>query len=95
MVVGVLRLDLVLYAPQNLKEKRTVVKRLLARTREQFPVSGAETGGHDLWQRTELGFAMVAGEEAVIQGVFGRLEEEVQRLGDVDVSERYSEFLHY
>ena len=95
MVVGVLRLDLLLHAPQNLKEKRAVVKRLLARAREHFPVSAAETGEHELWQRTELGFALVADEEGRIQALFERLEEDLQRQGDAEVSERFSEFLHY
>lgn len=95
MVVGVLRLDLLLYAPQNLKQKRTVVKRLLARARDRFPVTAAETGRQDLWQRSELGFAMVGDEEGQIQAVFERLEEELQRQGDAEVSERFSEFLHY
>jgi len=95
VVVGVLRLDLVLFAPQNLKEKRAIVKRLLGRCRERFPVSAAETGLHDLWQRTELGFAMVAGDEGAIQSVFGRLEEEIYRLAVAEIGERFSEFLHY
>lgn len=95
MVVGVLRLDLVLFAPQNLKEKRALVKRLLGRCRERFPVSAAETGLHDLWQRTELGFTMVAGDEKTVQAVFGRIEEEIYRLGAAEISERFSEFLHY
>ena len=95
MVVGVLRLDLLLFAPQNLKEKRSVVKRLLGRCRELFPVSVAETGLQELWQRTELGFAMVAGDEAMVQGVFGRIEEEIHRLGVAEISERFTEFLHY
>lgn len=95
MVVAVLRLDLVLFAPQNLKEKRSLVKRLLSRCREQFPVSAAETGLQDLWQRAELGFAMVAGEEAMAQAVFSRIEAEIDRLGTAQINERFSEFLHY
>lgn len=95
MVVGVLRLDLVLFAPRNLKEKRAIVRRLLGRCRERFPVTAAETGLHDLWQRTELGFAMVGGEEASIQTVFSRLEEEIHRLAVAEICERFSEFLHY
>ena len=95
MVVGVLRLDLLLFSPQNLKEKRSVVKRLLGRCRELFPVSAAETGLQELWQRTELGFAVVVGDEPLAQGIFGRIEEEILRLGVAEINERFSEFLHY
>jgi len=95
MVVGVLRLDLLLWSPQNLKEKRAVVRRLLARLRERFPVSAAETGLQDLWQRAELGIVMVGSDEALLQGVFARIEEEIQRHGGAEISERFTEYLHY
>ena len=95
MVVGVLRLDLLLWSPQNLKEKRTIIRRLLARLREHFPISAAETGLQDLWQRSEIGVVMVGNDEALLQGVFGRIEEEIQRLGVAEINERFAEYLHY
>ncbi len=95
MVVGVLRLDLQLYSPQNLKEKRGMVRRLLGRCRERFPVSGAEIGAHDLWQRAELGFALVGHNVDGVQALFEKLEEEIQRQGEVEVLERDLDLLHY
>lgn len=95
MVVGVLRLELILHAPHSLKEKRAIVQKILGRCRSRFPVSGAETGLQDLWQRSELGFAMVAQEEAAIHGVFLRIEDEIARIGSAEVSDRYQEFLHF
>ena len=95
MVVGVLRVDLVLHAPLSLKEKRGVVKKLVARLRNRYPVSCAETGSHDLWQRAELTVAMVAMAEAEIQRVFTHIEEELQRDGLAELAERDSEILHY
>jgi len=95
MVVGVMRVDLHLHAPQNLKEKRGVVKKIIGRCRERFPVSVAEIGSQDLWQRSEVGFCMVATNEADIQTVFSHIEDEIDRLGVADVLERDTEFLHY
>lgn len=95
MVVGVLRLELILHAPQSLKEKRAIVQKILGRCRSRFPVSGAETGHQDLWQRSELGFAMVAQEEATIHGIFQRIEDEIVRLGSTEVCDLYQEFLHF
>lgn len=95
MVVGVLRLDLILYSPQNLKEKRGIVRSILGRCRSQFPVSCAETGLHDLWQRAELGFAMVDQDEASIHRVFERVEDEIARSGAAETGERHIEFFHY
>jgi uncharacterized protein YlxP (DUF503 family) len=95
MVVGVLRVALYLPAPQNLKEKRAAVRRILGRCRERFPVSCAETGDHSLWQRSELGFAVVSQSEGEAHTVFGRVEEEIERIGLAEISDRDVEFIHY
>lgn len=95
MVVGVLRLDLQLYAPRSLKEKRGLVKRLLGRSRERFPVSCAEIGAQDLWQRAELGFALVGHSVEALQNQFEKLEEDLQRSGEVEVLDRDLDVLHY
>jgi len=94
MVVGILKLELVLHAPGSLKEKRSIVKKLIGRCRSRFPVSMAETGMHDLWQRAEVGISMVGVEEGVVQSVFDRLEEEILRSAVAEVSGHYLEFLH-
>lgn len=95
MVVGVLRLELLLHAPQNLKEKRGTVQKLLGRCRSRFPVSCAETGEHELWQKAELGFVMVAGAEAAIRLVFDRVEAEIERSGSAEVIAADTDFLTY
>ncbi len=95
MVVGVLRLELLLHAPHSLKEKRSIVRKILGRCRERFPVSCAETGMHELWQRTELGFAMVGQSEADNHSAFARIEEEIERIGLAEVTDRFVEFLHF
>lgn len=95
MNVGVLRLELQLFDPGSLKAKRAIVQRLLARCRNRFPVSAAETGQHDLWQRTELGFAMVSGDRAFIERVFDEIEAEIERDGQAQISERLIEIFSY
>lgn len=94
MVVGILRLELILHAPGSLKEKRSIVRKLIGRCRSRFPVSAAETGMHDLWQRAEVGISMVGVEETVIQSVFDRVEDEIQRSAVAEVSDHYLEYLH-
>ncbi|EFB0932525.1 DUF503 domain-containing protein [Listeria innocua] len=46
--------------PQNLKEKRAILQRILTRTKQKFNISIAETDYQDLWQRTEISFAVVS-----------------------------------
>ena len=92
MVVGVLQLDLHLHGVHSLKEKRGVVRRLLARCRNRYPVSAAEVGHQDLWQRTLIGVALVSSSEAVIAPILERLEEELH--GEAEVIAVALEYLH-
>ncbi len=95
MVIGVLQLDLRLHGPQNLKQKRGVLQKLLARCRNRFPVSCAEVGSQDLWQRALLGFAVVNSSEQVAAAILSRLEEDVLASGVVDLISAETEFVHY
>ena len=95
MVVGVLQLELHLPEPQNLKQKRGIVQKILSRCRNRFPASCAEVDHLDLWQRTLLGFAVVSNSEQVIGPILSRIEDEVLSLGEVDLVKAEVEYIHY
>lgn len=52
-------LECVLYSGTSLKEKRSILKRLIHRIKTDFNVSVAELDYLDLWQRIKLGIAVV------------------------------------
>ncbi len=60
MIVGACRIILHLPDAHSLKEKRHVVKSIIARVHNQFNVSAAEVEDQDLWQRAVLGIAVVS-----------------------------------
>ena len=95
MVIGVLQLDLRLYGPQSLKQKRGVIQKLLARCRNRFPASCSEVGHQDLWQRTLFGFAVVSSSEQVLAPILSRIEDEILASGEVDLINAVTEFIHY
>lgn len=95
MVVGVLKVDLLVHGSQSLKQKRAAVKSLLGRCRARFPVSCAEVGHHDLWQRAALGFAMVGHCEAVVDQVLQKVLAEIERAGLAEICGQETEFIHY
>jgi uncharacterized protein len=58
---GLLTLDVLLGDVRSLKQKRSVVRPLVADLRRSFPGAAvAETGHVDLHRRTEIGVAVVA-----------------------------------
>ena len=60
MFVGALELDILLGDVHSLKQKRSVVRPVLAEVRKRFAVSVAEAGHTDLHRRTLIGVAVVA-----------------------------------
>jgi uncharacterized protein YlxP (DUF503 family) len=64
MVVGTLVADLLLGDVHSLKEKRSVVRPIVAELRRRFEVSAAETGDQQLHRRAEVGVALATGSHA-------------------------------
>ncbi|ONI70455.1 hypothetical protein ALI144C_48280 [Actinosynnema sp. ALI-1.44] len=60
MYVGALELDILLGDVHSLKEKRSVVRPVVAELRRKFEVSVAEAGHLDLHRRALIGVAVVA-----------------------------------
>lgn len=82
MVTGTLTFDVLLGDVHSLKEKRSVVRPIVAELRRRYAVAAAETGAMELHRRAEIGVAVVAADGAhcheVLDGcerlVAGRLE---------------------
>ncbi|MDQ1618139.1 MAG: uncharacterized protein QOE19_708 [Actinomycetota bacterium] len=60
MYAGVLSLDLLLGDVHSLKEKRSVVRPIVAELRKRYDVAAAEAGHVDLHRRSLVGIAVVA-----------------------------------
>ncbi len=73
----VLSVDVRIPAARSLKEKRTVVKHLVDACRSRFGVAAAEVGFQDQWQRAELGFAAVSGEQRQVEALLDSVERYV------------------
>jgi uncharacterized protein len=60
MYVGTVTFDLLLGDVRSLKQKRSVVRPVVAELRRKFEVSAAETGHLDLHRRAEVAVALVS-----------------------------------
>ena len=73
-------LELHIPGATSLKAKRQVIKSLVQRLRNRFNVSVSEVGSQDLWQRAELGMAVIchngAGADSIMEKLFAYVEEE-------------------
>lgn len=78
MYVGALTLDIMLGDVHSLKQKRSVVRPLIAEVQRRFPaVAVAETGHLDLHRRAEIGIAVVSASAANCDEVLDACERVV------------------
>jgi uncharacterized protein YlxP (DUF503 family) len=74
MFVGALELDVLLGDVHSLKQKRAVVRPVLAELRRRFEVAVAEAGHLDLHRRALLGVSCVAADSRHVTEVLDRCE---------------------
>ena len=79
MVVGVCTLELEIPSSQSLKDKRHVVKSVIARVRQSFNVSIAEVDQLDSWQYTTIGIVCVSADRAYAQGLLDKVIDSIER----------------
>lgn len=94
MVVGVLKLTLFLPENHSLKGKRGVIRKIKARVANTFNVSIAECDANDLWQRAELGAAMVGPDAAYVDGALRQVVRFVEDLQVAEVGADAIEIFH-
>ena len=94
MLVGVCRVALRLSAIESLKEKRSIVRRVLERARARHPVSAAEVGDHDRHERAILGFAVASNDEKHAQSVLAAVVREIEGAGLASIERVRTQILH-
>jgi uncharacterized protein YlxP (DUF503 family) len=77
MVVGVLTADVLLGDVHSLKEKRMVIRPVLAELKRKFEVSAAESGDQELHRRAELSVAVVAADHGHVREVLEACERRI------------------
>lgn len=73
MVIGICTLELTVPAANSLKDKRQVIKSLIARLRNEFNVSVAEVDHLDLWQSAVVAVVTVSSDKDYAHGLMTRV----------------------
>lgn len=94
MVVGILHISLYIGGMTSLKDKRSVIKSILAKVKAKFNVSAAETGLQDQWNNCEMGFCCVSNEAAHADSMLSSVLDFIEGDPRVEVTQTYTETLH-
>ena len=93
MFVGVLSLDLLFGDVHSLKEKRALVRPIVAELRKKYDVAAAEAGHVELHRRSLLGVAVVATDKAHCVEVLDACERLVASRPEVELLSARQQFV--
>jgi len=94
LVVGILHITLHIGGMTSLKDKRSVIKSLLAKIRSKFNVSAAETGRQEEWNYCEMGFSCVSNEVSHADSMISNILRFIEFDFRVEIIDSHSETLH-
>ena len=94
MWIGWIEFDILLGDVHSLKEKRSIVRPMLAELKRRFEVSVAEVGDHEQYRRTRLGAGLVAGDRAHLIEVLTAVEHFVAGRPEIELLSTRQRELH-
>jgi uncharacterized protein YlxP (DUF503 family) len=74
MWIGWLEFDVLLGDVRSLKQKRSVIRPVVAELQRRFSVSAAVTGSRELYRRAGIGVAVVSGDRSHVVDVLDAAE---------------------
>jgi uncharacterized protein len=83
--IGWLEFDILLGDVHSLKQKRSVVRPIVAELQRRFGVSAAETGSLDLHRRAGIGLSVVAADRCHVTDVLDAAERLVAARPEIEL----------
>ncbi len=77
MWIGWIEFDLLLGDVHSLKEKRSVIRPLIADLSKRTEAAAAEVGEHDLHRRARIGLAVVGSDASHVRDVLDRADRTI------------------
>ena len=85
MWIGLLSVDVRLGDVHSLKEKRSLVRPVVAELRKRFPVSAAEVDHHTLHRRVKIGVSVVGSDRGFCVDVLDGCERLVEERPELEI----------
>lgn len=79
MIVGALLVQLQLHGVSSLKEKRQIVKSLIARVQNRYHVAAAEVAQNDRWEWAEVGVSCVSNDATHARQILEQIASFIER----------------
>lgn len=93
MIIGVCNIKIRIFEASSLKEKRQVIKSLIARLKSRFNISIAEVGLNDTWKTSQIGFALITNNSQHANEVISKVIYFIEGDSRVEILEQDIEIL--
>ncbi len=94
MVVGTGKIKFKLYGVNSLKEKRSIVKAIINRIKNQFNISIAETDFNDSHLWAQIGFSIVGNDSRVVNSKLDKVFNMADDMGLAQITDTQMEIIH-
>lgn len=94
MVIGIGMITFRLHECRSLKEKRKIIKAIIARLRNNFNASISEVGLNDVYQRAEIGFSIVGNDRQVVNAKIDKLFNMAEELRLAEIIDTEMEIIN-
>lgn len=95
MIVGSVAIKLMIHDSGSLKEKRMIIKSIIAKSSSKYNFSVAEVADQDIWNLSTIGFAMVSNDKSIIESAFQKLINDIDNLYEVEILDTDINFDYY
>jgi uncharacterized protein len=96
MIIGISQVTLHLPTSHSLKDKRQIIKSIMARVRQQFEVAIAEVDEQDRWQIAKLGMSCVSNSSQHADEILGHVRRYIEETRpDIIVTNADTEIMHW
>jgi uncharacterized protein YlxP (DUF503 family) len=93
MVIGMGVIRFRIHGCRSLKAKRRVVKTIVSRIHNNFNASVGEVAANDVYQRADIGFAMVGSDRRFVNAKIDKLFNMVEDMGIAEVYDSEMEIM--
>jgi len=93
LITVICKIELILFEVNSLKEKRMIIKSIIGRVKAKFNISIAEVGAHDLWGRSDIGFACVSTQTKHANQMLDNIISFIERDGRAEIIKQELEYV--
>ncbi|EIT85121.1 hypothetical protein A374_12515 [Fictibacillus macauensis ZFHKF-1] len=92
-MIGLLTVECFIYESHSLKEKRSLLKKIIQRLRQHHNLAVSELNYHDLWQRAELGIVSISKDKVIVEQELQKAVKFISSFVELEVTRADIEWL--